>query len=168
MLPMRKPNGIGASILRTALAVGVTVLLGIGLSQVFPRALPGAAGTAPSHLAPQRAATASSWSASVLTTDELITVTLAVSPNQVGKNTFTVKLVATATDRVMRNASVSLFITMLDMKMATASILLQPDGEGQFHGTSELPMGGDWGIRLLIRTTDHRLHEAQIHLLTSE
>jgi hypothetical protein len=141
------------------------VLFGAALLKIFTGALPGAASAPPSHPAPQ-VAVISPWKATVLTTDWLITVTLEVDPNQTGINSFTVKLVATSTGRALTNASVSLFITMLDMKMATTSVLMHPDGRGQFHGRGELLMGGDWGIRLQIRTTDQRLHEARIQLLT--
>jgi len=55
---------------------------------------------------------------------------------------------------------------MLDMKMATTSMPLHPDGQGHFQGTAELSMGGDWGLRMLIQTPNHKLHEAHIHLLT--
>ena len=94
-------------------------------------------------------------------------VTLEVGPNQTGTNSFAVNLVAMRTGRAITNASVSLFTTMLDMKMATTSVLMHPDGRGHFHGRGELLMGGDWDIRILIRTADQRRHETRIHLLTS-
>jgi hypothetical protein len=141
------------------------VLLGAGLLKIFASALPKAASAPPSHPVVQGAAI-SPWSATVFTTDRLIAVTLEVDPNQTGSNSFTVKLVAISTGRALMHASVSLFITMLDMKMATTSVLMHPDGGGQLHGRGELLMGGDWGISLLIRTTDQRLHEARIQLLT--
>jgi hypothetical protein len=108
----------------------------------------------------------STWSATILTTDRLILVTLEVDPNQSGTNSFTVKLVAMGTGRVLTHVSVSLFTTMLDMRMATASLEMRADDRGYFHGRGELMMGGDWEIRLLIRTADHSLHEARIRLLT--
>ena len=76
-----------------------------------------------------------------MTTDRLITVTLEVDPNHTVATSFTVKLVATSTGRALTPASVSLFTTMLDMKMATTSVLMHPDGGGQFHGRGELVMG---------------------------
>jgi hypothetical protein len=140
------------------------VLLSAGLLKVFTSSLPGAASAPPSHPAPQVAAI-SRWNATVLTTDQMIAVTFEVDPNQTGSNSFTVKLVATSTSRALTSASVSLFLTMLDMKMATTSVVMHADGRGYFHGRGELLMGGDWGIRLQIRTTDQRLHEARIQLL---
>jgi len=115
---------------------------------------------------PQLTALTLPWSATVLTTDRLILVTLKVDPNRTGTNSFTVKLVAMGTGRDLTNASLSLFTTMLDMKMATTSIAMYPDGKGDFHGTGELLMGGDWEIRFLIKAAGQRLHEARIRLLT--
>jgi len=152
--------------LRWALAGGIAVLLGIGLLKVFSGALPGAASAPPSHPTPQLTATSLPWSATVLTTDRLILVTLEVDPNQTGSNSFTVKLVAMGTGKALTNVSLSLFTTMLDMKMATTSIVMHPDGRGHFHGRGELLMGGDWDIRLLIRIADQSQHEARIRLLT--
>lgn len=166
MLPAGDSHRTGASIRRWALVAGIAVLLGVGLLKVLTAALPRAASTPPSQPAPQLAAISPPWSATVLTTDRLITVTLEVDPNHTGATSFTVKLVATSTGRALTPASVSLFTTMLDMKMATTSVLMHPDGGGQFHGRGELVMGGDWDIRLLIRTADQRLHEARIQLLT--
>jgi len=143
------------------------VLLGTGLLKVFTGALPEEASAPPSHPAPQVAATPPPWSATVFTADRLILVTLEVGPNQSGTNSFAVNLVAMRTGRAITNASVSLFTTMLDMKMATTSVLMHPDGRGHFHGRGELLMGGDWDIRILIRTADQRRHETRIHLLTS-
>lgn len=142
------------------------MLLGTGLLKVFAGALAAPGSALLSHPTPQVAATSLPWSATVLTTDRLILVTLEVDPNQAGTNSFTVKLVAMETGRALTNVSVSLFTTMLDMKMATTSIIMYPDGRGHFHGRGELLMGGDWDIRFLIRVADQSQHEARIRLLT--
>ena len=142
------------------------MLLGTGLLKVFSGALPGAASAPPSHPTPRLAVTSLPWSATVLTTDRLILVTLEVDPNQTGTNSFTVKLVAMGTGRTLSNVSIFLFTIMLDMKMATTSIMMHPDGRGHFHGRGELLMGGDWDICLLIRITGKSQHEARIRLLT--
>jgi hypothetical protein len=138
------------------------VLLGTGLLHFFSGALPGAASAPPSHPTPQSTVTSST----VLTTDRLILVMLEVDPNQTGTNSFTVKLVAMGTGRTLSNVSIFLFTIMLDMKMATTSIMMHPDGRGNFHGRGELLMGGDWDIRLLIRIADKSQHETRIRLLT--
>lgn len=164
MLPMVDSHRTRASMLRWALVGGVAVLLGIGLLKVLTGALPRQASAPPSHSAPQMAVVLP-WHATVLTADKLILVTLEVGPNQTGTNSFTVNLVAVSTGSAITHASVSLLTTMLDMKMATTSVLMHADGEGHFHGRGELLMGGDWDIRILIRASDQRLHEARIHLL---
>src|SRR6266699_90654 len=133
-------------ILRWAPVAGIVILLCIGLINVFG-ALTGKASAPPSHPAPRSTTISPSRISTVFTSDGLITVTLDVSPNHTGAN-------------------ISLFTTMLDMKMATTSMPLHPDGQGHFQGTAELSMGGDWGLRMLIQTPDHKLHEAHIHLLT--
>jgi hypothetical protein len=119
-----------------------------------------------SHLTPRLIPTTLPWSATVLTTDRLILVTLEVDPNRTGINSFTVKLAAIGSGRAITNASISMFTTMLDMKMATTSLVLHPDGSGSFHGKGELAMGGDWEIRFLIRIANQSQQEAQIRLLT--
>lgn len=170
MLPTGDCRRVAAGILRWALAGALVLLLAGALLKVASGMLPGAASVPPSHSPPQVTVTAPLWSATVLTTDRLITVTLAVGPNRTGTNRFTVKLVALSTGRALTQASVSLFLTMLDMQMATTSVPMSPDGGGQFQGRGELLMGGDWLIRLLIRllirTADQRFHEARFHLLT--
>ena len=166
MLPMDDSRVAVARILRWTLAAGIALLLGVALLRVFDAALFGAASAAPSRSASVVPATSPSWSTTVFTTDQFITVTLEAAPNRTGTNSFRVRLVATSTGRALAHASLSLFLTMLDMKMATTPVTMYPDGAGQFHGRGELLMGGDWEVRLLIRTADQRLHEAHIHLLT--
>src|SRR5258707_373199 len=78
------------------------------------------------------------WSATVLTADRLILVALEVDPNRTGINSFTVNLVEMSTGRAITHASVWLFTTMLDMKMAPTTVLMHPDGRGLFHGRGEL------------------------------
>ena len=166
MLPTVDSSGARASILRWVLAGGIALLLGTGLLKVFSGALAGGASSAPAHPTNQVVVTSLPWSATVLTTDRLILVTLEVDPNQSGTNSFTVKLVAMGTGRALTQASISLFLTMLDMRMATISIVMDADGRGHFHGRGEFLMGGDWEIHLLIRIGGQKLHEARIRLLT--
>ena len=168
MLPTVDSRGAGASILRWALAGGIAVLLGAGLLKVFSGGLSASGSAQPPHRTPQVAITSPLWSATVLTADKLILVALEVDPNRTGINSFTVNLVEISTGRAITHASVWLFTTMLDMKMAPTTVLMHPDGRWLFHGRGELLMGGDWSIRLLIRFADHEktLHEARIQLLT--
>ena len=166
MLPTRDPHRTGTSLLRWAGAGAIVVVLSAGLLKVSSAARPFAASAQPAHSLPQATATVPPWSASVLTSDQLILVTLEVDPNQTGTNRFTVRLVALSTGRALTQASVSLFTTMLDMHMATTSVLMHPEGGGLFQGRGELLMGGDWEVHLLIRTAEQTRHEARIHLLT--
>lgn len=168
MLPTVDSRSAGASLLRWALVGGIAVLLGTGLLEVFSGALSGAASAPQPQHTPQVTTTSPLWSATVLSADRLILVTLEVDPNRTGTNNFTVNLVELSTGRAITHASVWLYTTMLDMKMAPTTVLMHPDGRGHFHGRGELLMGGDWSVRLLIRFVDQgkTLHEAWIQLLT--
>ena len=165
MFPAVDTSTALARILRWAPVAGIVILLCVGLINVFG-ALTGKASAPPSHPAPRSTTISPSRVATVFTSDGLIAVTLYVSPNHTGTNIFTLNLNDSRTGRAITNAHISLFTTMLDMKMATTSVLMHPDGGGHFHGRGELLMGGDWNIRILIRIANQRLQEAQVHLLT--
>ena len=165
MFPAVDTSTALARILRWAPVAGIVILLCVGLINVFG-ALTGKASAPPSHPAPRSTTISPSRIATVFTSDGLIAVTLYVSPNHTGTNIFTLNLNESRTGRAITNAHISLFTTMLDMKMATTSMPLHPDGQGHFQGTAELSMGGDWGLRMLIQTPNHKFHEAHIHLLT--
>jgi len=119
--------------------LGVAVLLCVGLMNVF-------AGT--------------------LTSDNEFTVTLDVTPNRTGTNVFRVSVAETKTGAPVTRVGVSLYISSLDMDMGTETVNVQPDGKGHFSATGDLLMGGDWQIRIQLRTPDNRLHEAIVKLLT--
>jgi len=48
----------------------------------------------------------------------------------------------------------------------TDVVNLQPDGKGHFSGIGELGMGGNWKLRIEIRTLDTTLHEATLKFFT--
>ena len=50
--------------------------------------------------------------------------------------------------------------------MGTETDNAQPDGKGHFSARDDLLMGGDWQIRIQIRTPDNTLHEAIVKILT--
>jgi len=52
------------------------------------------------------------------------------------------------------------------MDMGTDSVNLRPDGKGHFSSPGDLSMGGDWQIRIQIRTPDNTLHETKVKLFT--
>ncbi|TMD87182.1 MAG: hypothetical protein E6I79_11820, partial [Chloroflexi bacterium] len=100
------------------------------------------------------------------TTDNKFTVKLNVNPNRFGTNIFTVTVIDNSTGKPTSNVGVSLYTTMLDMDMGTDSINLRPDGKGHFRSPGDLSMGGDWQIRIQIRTPDNTLHETKVKLFT--
>lgn len=112
------------------------------------------------------AGAAGAFVVTVLTTDRKFAVTLAASPNRAGTNVFMVSVIDMSTGTLATDVGISLSTTMLDMRMGTALVPLHPDGNGHFSGHAELAMGGDWRIRMQIRTSDRRLHEATVNLLT--
>ena len=52
------------------------------------------------------------------------------------------------------------------MDMGVETVNLQPDGKGHFSASGDLLMGGDWQIRIQIRTPENTLHEATVKVLT--
>lgn len=151
-------------ILRWEPVMGVAVLICVGLMNVFAGTLsPISAATAKQQ---QTTGTPTAFTASVRTSDSKFTVTLTINPNRTGPNGFTVSVVDTTTGTPITNVGVSLYTTILDMDMGTDTVNLQPDGKGHFSGSGDLVMGGDWQIRIQLRTPDNRLHEAIVKFLT--
>jgi nitrogen fixation protein FixH len=110
-------------------------------------------------------ATIKPFTKTVKTADNKFTVTLNISPNHFGPNTFTVS-VLDSKGQPDSNVGVSLYTTMLDMDMGTDTINLQPDNKGHFSAIGDLSMSGNWQIRIQIRTPDDTLHEAKVTLFT--
>lgn len=102
----------------------------------------------------------------VMTTDNQYRVTLTVTPNRFGTNKFTVRVVNTATGVSATNVHVTLALNMLDMSMGTDILPLQADDQGQFSGTGNLSMAGNWQIIISIRTSDAALQQATVVLWT--
>lgn len=100
------------------------------------------------------------------TTDKLYAVTLTVSPDQLGPNTFTV-VVDNTTHTPVTNARVSLETTMTDMYMGTDTVTLQSNGKGSYSGTGNLDMDGHWSVRVVIHAPDGSLHEATVLFSTA-
>ena len=72
----------------------------------------------------------------------------------------------TKTGAPVTRVGVSLYTSSLDMDMGTETVNVQPDGKGHFSAPGDLLMGGDWQIRIQLRTPDNRLHEVIVKLLT--
>jgi copper transport protein len=141
--------------------LGMAVLICVGLLNVFGGTLSPA--TAAQS---QTGGQTKPFNASIQTTDKKFTVTLNVNPNRFGTNAFTVSVIDNSTHASTTNVGVSLYTTMLDMDMGTDSINLLPDGKGHFSANGDLSMGGNWHVRIQIRTPDNMLHEAKVDFST--
>ncbi|MBX5450984.1 MAG: CopD family protein, partial [Thermogemmatispora sp.] len=154
------------TVLRWEPVLGVGVLVCVGLMNIFAGTL------TPITASTQPAPTASSTPApkplttSATTSDGRFTVTLTISPNRFGTNTFTVKVSDRQTQRPMTQIGVALYLNMLDMDMGTEVLNLQPTADGSFSAHGDLTMSGDWLARIQIRTPDNKLHETQIKFFT--
>jgi nitrogen fixation protein FixH len=149
------------TVLRWEPLLGIAVLICTGLLNVFGSTL--LPTTSPQ---PQSAATpVKAFTKTVKTSDNKFTVTLSISPNRAGPNTFTVS-VLNSNGQPDTNLGVSLYTTMLDMDMGTDTVNLQPDNKGHFSATGDLTMSGNWEIRIQIRTPDDTLHETKVQLFT--
>jgi copper transport protein len=140
------------------------VLVCVGLMNVFAGTLSPIAAAQPQQ--PPKTGGTTAFTASVRTSDNEFTVTLEVTPNQTGTNVFRVGVAETKTGAPVTGVGVSLYTSSLDMDMGTETVNLQPDGKGHFSATGDLLMGGDWQVRIQLRTPDNRLHEAIVKLLT--
>ncbi len=152
------------SILRWQPLLGVGILICTGLMNVFAGTLlPPTAVSQPAPVAPTQQI--KPFNATITTSDKLFTVKLTVSPNRFGSNVFTVT-VMNSKGTVVANVGVSVYTTMLDMDMGTDAVNLQADGKGHFSATGDLEMGGNWGLRVRIRTPDLKLHEGSVKMVT--
>ena len=145
-------------VLRWEPFLGVGVLICVGLMNVFAGTL------TPTTAAQQQQPTANAkpFNTTVKTADNKFTIMFNVNPNRFGTNVFTVSVVDTSTGKPTTNVGVSLYTTMLDMDMGTDTVNLLPDGKGHFSASGDLSMGGNWQIRIQIRTPDNTLHEASV------
>ncbi len=155
-----------STILRWEPALGVAVLLCVGLLAVFSGTLqPTTPTSQPASQLPSAAP--KPFITTVKTSDQQFRVTVKVDPNQFGTNTFTATVFDSKGKPVPTSTiGVSLYTTMLDMDMGTDTVNLQPDGNGHFSGSGDLSMEGHWQLRIEIRTLDSILHEATLKFVT--
>ncbi len=114
---------------------------------------------------PQPVATTSPFHATTRTFDGNFTLTLTITPNHSGTNSFTMQ-VADRAGKPAEHIAVTLYTTMQDMLMGTDSVALRANGPGQFSATSNvLSMGGHWAIGIVIQTADHLLHKAGVRFV---
>jgi copper transport protein len=153
------------SILRWQPLLGIGILICTGLMSVFAGTLLPTVASQPAPIAPTPTPQVKPFNATVTTSDKLFTVKLTVSPNHFGSNVFTAT-VMNSKGTVVTNVGVSISTTMLDMNMGTDVVKLQADGKGHFSATGDLEMGGNWGLRVQIRTPDLKLHEGSVKMVT--
>ena len=150
------------SLLRWEPALGVAVLVAVGLTNVFA----GTLSVVTTTTNQQPGGKTPPYTSTIHTTDSKFTALLEVNPNRFGANVFTVTVTDNSTGKVDANVSVNITTTMLDMNMGTDIISLLPDGKGHFSGSGDLSMAGNWQISIQIRTADHTLHEAKVDIVT--
>jgi copper transport protein len=154
------------TILRWEPLLGVAVLVCTGLLNVFAGTLtPAVTNQPPQSQQQQQTANPKPFTTTVQTTDHRFTLKVSVSPNRFGTNVFTVR-VLDSQGKPDTNVGVSIYTTMLDMDMGTDTINLQPDGKDGFSASGDLGMGGNWQLRIQVRTPDNTLHEAKLKLFT--
>lgn len=115
---------------------------------------------------PQSPAVTLPFHGMVTTLDGDFTITLDITPDHSGTNTFLARVMDTHTHVPAAHVSITLYTTMQDMAMGTDSIILRATGNGQFSTTSNtLSMGGHWAIGIAIQTADHQIHKVGVSLL---
>lgn len=146
--------------------LGVAVLVCVGLLNVFAGTLtPTNAAAAPQGTS---GPTAGAFTNTANTDDGKFKVTLTVSPDRFGTNVFTVQVVNIQTGKTLgpNDVGVSIYTTTLDMDMGSNSVDLQGNSQGVFTGNGDLAMGGNWDVRVQLRTLDNQLHAVDFRLYT--
>ena len=143
------------SLLRWEPALGVAVLVAVGLTNVFAGTL--SVVTTTTHQQP--GGKTPPYTSTIHTTDSKFAALLEVNPNRFGANVFTVTVTNNSTGKIDANVSVNIATTMLDMDMGTNIISLLPDGKGHFSGSGDLSMAGNWQISIQI--SDGRPYSAR-------
>ena len=161
---LSKKTGRLTDVLRWEPWLGVAVLICVGLLNVFAGTL------TPTNAAPTppKNAAVGAFHATATTSDGKYSVTLSVSPNKFGSNVFTVEVTDARSGKKLgaNDVGVTVYTTMLDMDMGTDSLDLQSNNQGGFSATGDLAMGGNWGIKVQLRTPDNQLHAANFRIYT--
>ena len=159
---MEKQVGRLTSVLRWEPLLGVAVVVCVGLMNVFGGTLSPTTAAAQ----PQPTGASSAYNTTVQTADHAFTIKLDINPNRFGTNLFTATVIDNSTGKQTTNVGVTVYTQMLDMDMGTDSVNLLPDGKGHFSAPGDFAMGGDWEIRVQIRTPGNTLHEASVKIYT--
>jgi copper transport protein len=143
---------------------GVAVILCVGLLSVFGGTLT----QAPVQPGSSNRAVAGPFNGTAKTSDGKYSVTLNISPNRFGTNVFSAQVteIATGKSLVANDARVTIYTTMLDMNMGTDSTELRFNDKGTFSANADFSMGGNWSIKVQVRTADNTLHEASFKIYT--
>lgn len=144
--------------------LGVAVLVCVGLLNVFAGTLTPTNAASSSPTTPA----AGAFNGTAQTADGKYSVTLTISPDRFGSNVFTVQVKDVQTGKALgpNDVGVSVYTTTLDMDMGTGNLDLQAVSGGGFSGTGDLAMGGNWDIRVQLRTPDNTLHAADFRVFT--
>lgn len=153
-----------STILRWEPLLGVGVLVCVGLLNTFGSAL---ISSATSPQAGGSAGKVAPFHTTAKTSDGAFMVTLDITPNQAGPNGFQVSVADARTDKLVTNVGVTIYTTILDMVMGTQEVDLLPDGKGHFSAQGNLLMGGNWQIRIQVRTLDNTIHNAIVTITAS-
>lgn len=145
-------------ILRLEPLLGVMVLVCVGLLNVFGGTL------VPAGATQQSLSATGPFHTTVQTFDKQLTITLAITPNRLGTNTFLLSVVQSRTAVPITQADVSLETKMGDMDMDTFSLRAAGTG-GTFRATADLEMEGDWQIIIRIVTPQNKFYEAYVERL---
>ena len=149
-------------VLRWEPVLGVAILICTGLMNVFAGTLPPvAAQQNQSQAIQQPSSQGKPFNTTVQTTDHKFTLKFTITPNSFGTNLFTVH-VLDSNGKQDTNVKVAVYLTMLDMDMGTEPVNLQPDDKGSFGAEGDLPMAGNWQVRLEVRTPDNTPHEVTL------
>lgn len=136
---IRREAMLGAGVLLCAALLG-------GVAGSLAPALPGA----PNINSPTLTAT-SKTPVNLAQTANGLRVTLKVSPDKFGTNSFGVLVQDASTGKPIVGANIHLVITMLDMDMGTGTSDLKGVGSGFYTGQGDLLMGGRWQVEVEVR-----------------
>jgi putative copper export protein len=95
-------------------------------------------------------------------TADHLKVTLKVTPDTFGTNTFGLLVVDTTTGQPIDGASIHLAMSMLEMDMGTVTSDLKGVGKGFYVGKGDLVMNGHWQVQVQVLVP----HDPTIHQFT--
>jgi hypothetical protein len=138
----------------------VTTLVKIALTLVLVGIFLSACATTKSATKPPK--TSSAFHTTLKTSDGVLQLQFAMTPNRFGQNMFVVAVQRASNGKPVIDEHAQIFTTMLDMDMGTGVILLQSNGNGRYSASGMLPMDGNWDIHIqLLDAVDTAVHVAK-------